>query len=96
MQTICWTGLRIIIILMKRHRARWLMGYKDFTFLSHSFKFSSIDREQKFNSRTIKWNNCWRLAVDLHHVDCDLALFFSFENRDCLKLRVQHRKMTAE
>lgn len=49
MQTICWTELSIIVILMKRHRARWLMGYKDFTFVSHLFKFSPVDREQKLN-----------------------------------------------
>jgi len=47
MQIICWTGLSIIIILRKGHKARWLTGYKDFTFVSYPFNCGPVGREQK-------------------------------------------------
>lgn len=36
-------------MLMKRDKAKWLMGCKNFTFVSYPFKFSPVGREEKLN-----------------------------------------------
>lgn len=76
MQIIPRPGLTSIILLMKRHKARWPMECKGFISVSYPSKFSPIDREQKLNLAPEPLNGIIvRGRLDLHGVDCDLSLF---------------------
>lgn len=73
MQTLPRSGITIILLLMKRHKARWPMESKGFTFVSYPSKFSTIAREQKLNLTPGPLNGIIvRGRLDLHCVDCDL------------------------
>lgn len=95
MQTLPKPGITVIILLMKRHKDKWPMESKGFTFVSYPSKLSTIAREQKLNLMPELLNGII-VRLDLHGVDSDFFFFLSLDNGQCLKLRAQHRKMTAE
>lgn len=69
MQTLPRPGLTVIILLMKRHKARWPVESKGFTFVSYPSKFSPIAREQKLNLTPEPLNGIVdRGRLDLHGV----------------------------